>query len=972
MSFRQPRLLAPLGRRDVHLEDRIAPAQFLPDLQVLGSYLNGWTINPTTSGGRELRFATALANGGLGAFEINATTTIITNPDGSQSQVVNQKIFDSNGTTTLRQAGTVSYHGEHGHFHFDDMALAQIRLRPGGTGVGAVIASGPKVSFCLLDSTRFNPSLPNSPALAAYLTCTVGTQGISVGWNDIYAAGLEGQSIDITGIPNGDYWLEVIADPTNRIAETDDTNNTTRIAITITSQPTYGFRILTTSPIGPSSDPVSFVTMKFNQAVNASTFTPSDVTFGGPNGFIPATSITQVDAATYRINFALQSTVGTYQMTSGPDIANTSGQKLDQNNNGVGGEVADTLVNIFTIPAPRVSTTSPTGGVTGPVSTVRITYSKPITSSTFTVADIVSFTGPGGVNLLSTVTNITPAATGGSSAIFDVVFNAVTTPGLYQMVFAPNVADAMGHTVDQNGDGFTTAADNYTAAFAISPSGRVGPDTFGYTGDSIAPPAATIVGRAGTFAIHNNADDAATFVNLGANSFNFYGINYVGNGKIWVSTNGLITFGAANNSQINDDLVNANLPSIAVLWDDWLKGSGSPQVLGLFEDTNADGKPDRLIIEWNQVNHIGALAGGTGTSFQAILELNTNGRPGTIIANYLDTDANNSNWNHGASATVGISAGVSGPHLLASQNVAAGTIIQSGKAFGFTVPRVQSIVRIDPNPNNTGQAEFLVTFSEGVTGIDPSDFVMTTTGNITGAVVDHIHATADPRMWEVHVDHYSGAGTIRLDLIDNDSITSMLGARLGGAGLTNGDFRAGEAYTIGQPPPTVQAVSIGDGSAQRSMVRQVVVVFSAPVTFAGAPANAFQLVGPTGAITVNVDHSLSTALQTIAKLTFTGIGTESGSLLDGRYQLTMLSSQISAGGVALDGDGNGLPGGNAVVNLFRLYGDWNGDARVDLLDFTAFRFAFSAGTSPIFDIDGDGRITVADYARFRQNMYKTV
>lgn len=973
MSTRQLRILSRLGRREVTLEDRIAPAtQLLPDLQLLGSYLSGWTINTTTTGGRELRFATALGNGGLGAFEINATPTIITNPDGSQSQIVNQKIFNSDGTTTLQQSGTFTYHAAHGHFHFDDMAVAQLRLRIGGTGVGAVIAAGPKVSFCLLDSTRFNPSLLNSPATAGYLTCNPQTQGISIGWADIYAAGLEGQSIDITGIPNGDYWLEVIADPLNHIQETDDTNNVTRIPITITTQPIYGFRILSASPLGPSNDAVPFVTVKFNQSVNAATFTASDVTFAGPNGNIPITGITQIDSATYRINFALLSSVGTYQMTIGPDIANTLGQTLDQNSNGIGGEAADALVNIFTIPAPRIESTSPTGGVVGPVSKLRITYSKPIDVTTFTLADILAFTGPGNVNLLNSITGITPAAGSGLSAVFDINFAGAVAPGLYQMLIGPLVADALGHTVDQNGDGATNSADNYTASFAISPSGRIGPDIFGYTGEAVTPPSATIVGRFGTFLIHANADDAASLVNLGTNSFSFYGINYAGNGKLWVSTNGLITFGGGNSSQINDDLASANIPTIAALWDDWIKGTGSPQVLGLFEDTNGDGKPDRLIIEWNQINHVGATANDNGVSFQAILELNTGARPGNIVFNYLDIDANNANWNNGASATVGIAAGTNGPRLLASHNNANSSMIQSGKAIQFSVPRVQSIVRLDPNPNNSGGVEFRVTFSEAVTGIDPADFVLTTTGNLAGAVIDHVHATADPRVFQVHVLGYTGAGTLRLDLIDNDTIASTLGARLGGLGSINGDYKAGEIYTIGQPPPTVQGANIGDGTAQRSMVKQVVIVFSAPVTFAGNPANAFQLVGPTGIIAVNVDLSLSSSTQTLAKLTFTGPGTENGSVLDGRYQLTMLSSQISTAGVALDGDNNGQPGGNAVVNFFRLYGDWNGDARVDLLDFTAFRYAFTAGTSSIFDLDGDGRITVADYARFRANLYKTV
>src|SRR5207244_1315768 len=75
---------------------------------------------------------------------------------------------------------------------------------------------------------------------------------------------------------------------------------------------------------------------------------------------------------------------------------------------------------------------------------------------------------------------------------------------------------------------------------------------------------------------------------------------------------------------------------------------------------------------------------------------------------------------------------------------------------------------------------------------------------------------------------------------------------------------------------------------------------------------------------------------------FTGAATQFGSLADGRYTLTALAGQITAGGQALDGDGDGAPGGNYVLNssgasgVFRFYGDANGDARVDVADLGLF------------------------------------
>src|SRR5262249_50744856 len=154
------------------------------------------------------------------------------------------------------------------------------------------------------------------------------------------------------------------------------------------------------------------------------------------------------------------------------------------------------------------------------------------------------------------------------------------------------------------------------------------------------------------------------------------------------------------------------------------------------------------------------------------------------------------------------------------------------------------------------------------TGVDPSDFSLTTTGDISGATVTGVMPTADPKVWQMLVDTHIGGGTVRLNLVDNDSIISLSGARLGGAGLLNGDFAAGEVYTIVQQPPQVFSVTFGDGSAQRSQVKSIQVAFDHPVVFTDTPNNTFQIIGPNGQINVAVDTSLSDPEQTIAKLTF--------------------------------------------------------------------------------------------------------
>ena len=111
------------------------------------------------------------------------------------------------------------------------------------------------------------------------------------------------------------------------------------------------------------------------------------------------------------------------------------------------------------------------------------------------------------------------------------------------------------------------------------------------------------------------------------------------------------------------------------------------------------------------------------------------------------------------------------------------------------VPMVVSIVRASANPATPGSSVTLtVTFSPGVTGVDGSDFALTTTGGISGATVTGVSGNSTTS--NVTVNLGTGSGTLRLDLIDNDSIFGG-GAQLGGAGAGNGNFTTGEVYTVG-------------------------------------------------------------------------------------------------------------------------------------------------------------------------------
>jgi hypothetical protein len=95
------------------------------------------------------------------------------------------------------------------------------------------VAAGQKTSFCILDLGVYDRNLPGYVSGGFFRTCSSTTQGLSVGWIDVYSKSLPGQNIDITDVADGHYWLESEVDPNNNVLESNEDNNIARIRITI-------------------------------------------------------------------------------------------------------------------------------------------------------------------------------------------------------------------------------------------------------------------------------------------------------------------------------------------------------------------------------------------------------------------------------------------------------------------------------------------------------------------------------------------------------------------------------------------------------------------------------------------------------------------------------------------------------------------------------------------------------------------
>ncbi len=97
------------------------------------------------------------------------------------------------------------------------------------------------------------------------------------------------------------------------------------------------------SPVNLRSDTLDSVDVTFNEAIDFSlvggSFTIEDVSIAGPDGGVAATDITSLGGNSYRIGFAAQSERGIYRIQVGPDIEDLDGNLMDQDQDGVGGEL---------------------------------------------------------------------------------------------------------------------------------------------------------------------------------------------------------------------------------------------------------------------------------------------------------------------------------------------------------------------------------------------------------------------------------------------------------------------------------------------------------------------------------------------------------------------------------------------------------------------------------------------------------
>lgn len=215
-----------------------AATPVLPDLAMVPPY--DFRIAVSSNGHRLLRFTTIVVNVGLGPFQL-----IGFDADGAKIGdilQVRQQIRYSDGTWHDRATTAQMAWAADGHDHWHVLGYQKFKLQKLDA---TTIGTGAKTGFCALDSYWYGSSKPSFYD-ADRLICQTGPSGtVLMGtqrkWGDIYRRQIAYQWVDITGLPNGEYKLKVIADPPfetgGRFRESNETNNRawTRIRIGRTS-----------------------------------------------------------------------------------------------------------------------------------------------------------------------------------------------------------------------------------------------------------------------------------------------------------------------------------------------------------------------------------------------------------------------------------------------------------------------------------------------------------------------------------------------------------------------------------------------------------------------------------------------------------------------------------------------------------------------------------------------------------------
>jgi len=239
-------------------------------------------------------------------------------------------------------------------------------------------------------------------------------------------------------------------------------------------------------------------------------------------------------------------------------------------------------------------------------------------------------------------------------------------------------------------------------------------------------------------------------------------------------------------------------------------------------------------------------------------------------------------------------------------------------------PWVQSIDRAIPADANTNASTvtFTATFSEPVTGVDPTDFSLVQTGSV-GVTLTQI-SVVSPSVYRLTASGVTGNGTLGLNLVDNGSIHDLVGNQLTTQNAI-ASFANQTTFATGSGPWSVATGDMnGDGNPDLVVVNQL--------------SNTVSLRLGNGDGTFQSQQTIATGSGPFS----VAFGDVNG---DGHSDLAVANSRGSTVSVFL-GNGNGAFAAHSTFSTgtspFSVtMGDVNGDGSPDLITANAFNSTVS-------------------------------
>ena len=197
--------------------------------------------------GEWLRFTNTWANVGDGSLEFQVGPVV------EDKQIAFQNLYDDAGNFANiyveeppyvyhEPLGEFIFHPGHNHWHIDDVGDFSIwefdDPNPEVMGdeiptIPAPGASNTKIGFCIIDVFRYDEVKSSPSSEKVYWDCEVDLQGIQPGWADQYHQSVEGNEIDVSAIPDGEYLLIHEWNPEGLFIDEDDSNNRSWVIFTL-------------------------------------------------------------------------------------------------------------------------------------------------------------------------------------------------------------------------------------------------------------------------------------------------------------------------------------------------------------------------------------------------------------------------------------------------------------------------------------------------------------------------------------------------------------------------------------------------------------------------------------------------------------------------------------------------------------------------------------------------------------------